>query len=477
LDEDDRAGCESGSTNSTGLSVFTFATLYNNFVCISMYVSLEMIYLGQAYFIQNDLELYDETTDTPAEVHSSGLLADLGQVQYVLSDKTGTITKNVMRVRRCSVGGEVFGSPMMGHTASSSSSSSNNNNSGSGGGGALFRGIEDMRIAKQRITSSNSSSTAATDERSASAQLMQDFLCIMAACNTVMLMPDSLTGELHVSDEASLEKCLQAESADEVALVLAAAKFGDALLVHRDVRSIVVKGLGNSTGTTASSSSRDSATHTSGKDREGGNSATTTTYDVVAVNTFDSDRKRMSVLIKPRQNGGISSSSGGDANRGPSKKDGDCILLCKGADNSMLPLCNPSAHTAACMAHIEEFANSGLRTLVFGMKRVSSRDANLWLQQHNAAANSLVNRYVAYFMPQYIIFIGFTYISSLVHRTALLARAASDIESGLDLVGAVGIEDELQVIFHTMTLLCYALLKCHIFETCAVPNHMCSHLY
>ena len=80
LDEDDMEGCESSSTNSTGLSVFTFATLYNNFVCISMYVSLEMIYLAQSYFITQDLNLYDADSDTPAEVHSSGLCADLGQV-------------------------------------------------------------------------------------------------------------------------------------------------------------------------------------------------------------------------------------------------------------------------------------------------------------------------------------------------------------------------------------------------------------
>jgi magnesium-transporting ATPase (P-type) len=64
-------GCENGSTSSI-LTIFTFATLYNNFVCISMYVSLELVYLCQSYFLCNDLNLYDETTDTPAECHTSG---------------------------------------------------------------------------------------------------------------------------------------------------------------------------------------------------------------------------------------------------------------------------------------------------------------------------------------------------------------------------------------------------------------------
>ena len=75
-DLDDRytngGGCENSSTSSI-LTIFTFATLYNNFVCISMYVSLELVYLCQAYFLSNDLKLYDSTTDTPAECHTSGI--------------------------------------------------------------------------------------------------------------------------------------------------------------------------------------------------------------------------------------------------------------------------------------------------------------------------------------------------------------------------------------------------------------------
>ncbi len=64
-------GCESSAPSSV-LNIFTFATLYNNFVCISMYVSLEMVYLAQSFFVANDLAIYDDETDTPAECHTSG---------------------------------------------------------------------------------------------------------------------------------------------------------------------------------------------------------------------------------------------------------------------------------------------------------------------------------------------------------------------------------------------------------------------
>ncbi len=56
-------GCESGSTNSA-LTILTFATLFNNFVCISMYVSLEMVYLWQAYFIsQVNMDYFIESSE------------------------------------------------------------------------------------------------------------------------------------------------------------------------------------------------------------------------------------------------------------------------------------------------------------------------------------------------------------------------------------------------------------------------------
>lgn len=231
--------------------------------------------------------------------------------------------------------------------------------------------------------------------------LLVDFLRIMAACNTVMLMPDVLTGELHVSDKASLEKCLQAESADEVALVTAAVEFSEVILTQRDVRSIVVKGLdaphaGNSLHAPANFQEWASRVSTDPPPPSHGREET---YTVLAVNVFDSDRKRMSVLLKV---------------------DGEYVLLCKGADTSLLPLCAPNQYYEQCAIHIDQFATSGLRTLVFAKRTLTEADATSWMGEFMAASNSLVNR------PQ------------------MLARCAVDIEQNMDLVGAVGIEDELQ---------------------------------
>lgn len=91
---------------------FTFLTIYSNFVPLSLYVTLELVIFALQAFIEWDTDMYHEETNTPA-VSRSSQVADLGQVQYVFSDKTGTLTANVMDFRRASVGGDMYGEAVM----------------------------------------------------------------------------------------------------------------------------------------------------------------------------------------------------------------------------------------------------------------------------------------------------------------------------------------------------------------------------
>ena len=56
-----------------------FFLLYNNFIPISLYVSIEVVNMGQAYLIASDIELYNEELDTPCAVRSSNLGQELGK--------------------------------------------------------------------------------------------------------------------------------------------------------------------------------------------------------------------------------------------------------------------------------------------------------------------------------------------------------------------------------------------------------------
>jgi hypothetical protein len=91
--------------------VLTYITLLNNFVPLSLYVTVEMITLFMMLLIGWDREMYHKETDTPAAARST-IVSDLGQVKYIFSDKTGTLTQNIMKFKRCSVDGMIFGSPI-----------------------------------------------------------------------------------------------------------------------------------------------------------------------------------------------------------------------------------------------------------------------------------------------------------------------------------------------------------------------------
>jgi phospholipid-transporting ATPase len=88
---------------------FTWMLIFTNFVPISLLVTLEMVRFMQAALISKDLKMYYEPDDIPAGVQSSNLNEELGQINYIFSDKTGTLTRNVMEFKKMSVNGKKFG--------------------------------------------------------------------------------------------------------------------------------------------------------------------------------------------------------------------------------------------------------------------------------------------------------------------------------------------------------------------------------
>ena len=99
---------ENASTIS-GLQFLSYLIVMNTFIPISLYVSVEMARLGQSLLISYDPKMFDERTKAYSQARSTKLCEDLGQIDYVFSDKTGTLTQNVMVFQQCSIAGTVYG--------------------------------------------------------------------------------------------------------------------------------------------------------------------------------------------------------------------------------------------------------------------------------------------------------------------------------------------------------------------------------
>lgn len=110
-----------------------FMVLFNYIIPVSMYVTVEMQKFLGSYFIMWDDEMFDEELGERAVVNTSDLNEELGQVatdifavhqqsqkkqlmratfcpqvEYVFTDKTGTLTENNMEFIECCVDGHVY---------------------------------------------------------------------------------------------------------------------------------------------------------------------------------------------------------------------------------------------------------------------------------------------------------------------------------------------------------------------------------
>ncbi|CAO3632171.1 unnamed protein product [Cunninghamella echinulata] len=101
---------QEGSPTFAGfMNFWSSLIIFQNIIPISLYVSIEFVKTFQAYFIWSDLDMWDEDSQTTCVPKSWNLSDDLGQVEYLFSDKTGTLTRNVMEFRECTINGKRYG--------------------------------------------------------------------------------------------------------------------------------------------------------------------------------------------------------------------------------------------------------------------------------------------------------------------------------------------------------------------------------
>ena len=108
---DDTAGANSDNKFVYWLLNFlTFWILYSYFIPNSLFVTIEIIKFVLGFvFIPADRAMRDPDSGEYAQCRNAALNEDLGKVEYIFSDKTGTLTSNEMRLRAIAIKGQPLG--------------------------------------------------------------------------------------------------------------------------------------------------------------------------------------------------------------------------------------------------------------------------------------------------------------------------------------------------------------------------------
>ncbi|XP_034184560.1 phospholipid-transporting ATPase IF isoform X1 [Osmia lignaria lignaria] len=285
----------------------TFTVLYNYIVPISLYVTIELQKFFSSFFFSWDIDMYDENSDQSALTNTSDLNEELGQIEYLFADKTGTLTENLMVFKRCSVNGNIYMEKDC--------------------DGCLY------------LLSPDGDETKAM-KLTAWEQHIWHFMISISLCHSVQITPPSqrkniIARRTEYRKSYRLRKILQlnssllmhpdlpeyqAASADEKALVEASARCG--VVFQKSTSDKIELRINRNI----------------------------LTFEKLEVLEFTSERKRMSVIVK-------------DAAL-------DYWLYCKGADSAILPLI-VSGDVNQAIAHVADFARRGLRTLIIAYKKMN----------------------------------------------------------------------------------------------------------
>ncbi|ODQ78763.1 hypothetical protein BABINDRAFT_162450 [Babjeviella inositovora NRRL Y-12698] len=363
---------------------FVAVILYQSLVPISLYISIEIIKTAQAFFIYSDVLMYYARLDYPCTPKSWNISDDLGQIEYIFSDKTGTLTQNVMEYKKCTINGITYGRAYTEALAGMRKRQGIDVESEGARERELIRIDKDVMLEKLHAINRNPQLTEAKvtfvsseyvdDLNGAKGGYQQKcnehFMLTLALCHSVIAEPSKTDPDKLV---------YKAQSPDEAALVGTARDTGFTFLL-RTKKGLVV--------------------NVQGEDKE---------YQILNTLEFNSTRKRMSAIVK------IPSANPSE----PPK----ALLICKGADSiiySRLRKDNDQDLLERTALHLEEFATEGLRTLCIAQRELSWTEYEEWNRKHEIA------------------------LAAITKREEKMEEVADSIERELILLGGTAIEDRLQ---------------------------------
>lgn len=369
-----------GFENTTGnvwyIKIMRFLVLFSTIVPISLRVNLDMGKSAYSRFIQRDPGI------PGAVVRTSTIPEDLGRIEYLLSDKTGTLTQNDMEMKKVHVGTVSYANEAMDEVKSYVRQAFH------------IQPTTDPTSRTVLITpSSTFSSTVnvgATRTRREIGARVRDVVLALALCHNVTPTVDNEDGKEITSYQAS--------SPDEIAIVKWTESVG-LKLAYRDRKGMTLE-------------------------------STETGRPVVRVRILDvfpftSDGKRMGIIVHFHDD---------VKNVNPSLSSGEIWFYQKGADTVMGTI------VAANDWLDEETANmarEGLRTLVVGRKKLSYQQYQEFSSKYQEASMSIANRdagiqrVVSHHLENHLELLGVTGVEDKLQK---------DVKPSLELLRNAGIK-------------------------------------
>ncbi|KAL2217067.1 putative phospholipid-translocating P-type ATPase [Thermoascus aurantiacus ATCC 26904] len=358
------------------IAIMIYLILFSTIIPMSLRVNLDMAKSVYGRFIERDKGIPGTI------VRTSTIPEDLGRIEYLLSDKTGTLTQNEMELKKIHVGTVSYANEAMEEVASYVRQGFS--------GGSQNDGSQSSLITPSSAFGAQAGLGGGTRTRREIGSRVRDIILALALCHNVTPTTEEGDGERVTSYQAS--------SPDEIAIVKYTEEVG-LRLAYRDRQRIMLE-----------------STHTN---------KVVVRVRILEIFPFTSDSKRMGIIVQFENGAGTPD---------PSREDSEIWFYQKGADTVM------SSIVAANDWLDEETANmarEGLRTLVVGRKKLSAqqyqefsasyKQASLALQARDVRMAKVVSEYLEHDLE-------------LLGVTGVEDRLQKDVKPSLELLRNAGVK-------------------------------------